>query len=86
MSHDATTGPEPPSCRADHDGCLTCGDVAVPLTAVEPGDVDVRCVDADGREEIVALELVGPVRPGDRVLVHARTAIARLSPPERTTT
>ena len=76
-------------CRID-DGCITCGDVAVPLTVVADGredarcrdDKDARCRDDEGREEVVALELVGPVRRGDRLLVHARVAIARLDSEE----
>lgn len=67
------------SCHLDTDGCLTCGDVAVPLVAVESGDTDVHCADDDGHRELVALELVGPARSGDHFLVHAGTAIARLS-------
>lgn len=68
-------------CRID-DGCITCGDVAVPLTVVFDGREDARCRDDQGREEVVALELVGPVRRGDRLLVHARVAIARLDSEE----
>lgn len=71
-----------PSCHLDTDSCITCGDVAVPLVAVESGDTDVHCADADGNRERVALELVGPARSGDRFLVHAGTAIARLSTPD----
>jgi hydrogenase expression/formation protein HypC len=64
--------------RAAGDACLTCGDVALPLVAVEDGGADVRCRDLEGRTELVAVELVGDVRAGDRLLVHAGTAIARL--------
>ncbi len=60
------------------EGCITCGDVAVPLTVVEATDPDARCRDDQGREELVATELVGAVRPGDRVLVHAGVAIELL--------
>ena len=66
-----------PVCRAEP-GCITCGDVAVPLTVLEVLDCDARCRDEQGREELVATELVGDVRPGDRVLVHAGVAIERL--------
>lgn len=59
-------------------GCITCGDVALPSTVLEAGDVDVRCRDDDGRVEIVSVELIGPVTPGDRLLVHAGTALRRL--------
>jgi hydrogenase expression/formation protein HypC len=60
------------------DGCITCGDVAVPLEVVEVVGPDARCRDAAGREELVATELVGPVAPGDRLLVHAKVALERL--------
>lgn len=65
-------------CSID-DGCLTCGDVARPLTVVEVVDADARCRDDAGREEWVATDLVGPVTPGDRLLVHARVAIERMA-------
>lgn len=67
-------------CSVEDPGCLTCGDVAVPLTVVSIDAVgDSRCVDDDGRAEVVATDLVGPVAPGDRVLVHAGVAIARIT-------
>jgi hydrogenase maturation factor len=59
-------------------GCITCGDVAVVLTVTTVEGSDARCRDAQGREELVAIELVGDVTPGDRVLVHAGVAIERL--------
>lgn len=66
-------------CGLDDHGCITCGDVAVPLTVLRASDSgDAVCEDADGRTEIVATDLVGPVAAGDRVLVHARVAIARM--------
>ena len=61
------------------DGCITCGDVAVPLTVLDIDGPDARCRDEQGREEIVATELVGAVAPGDRILVHAGVAIERLA-------
>ena len=83
------TGPGPiPGIAASYDfdsavcdireGCITCGDVAVPLTVVETGELDARCRDDEGNEELVAIELVGAVAPGDRLLVHAGVAIERL--------
>jgi hydrogenase maturation factor len=65
------------ACSADA-GCITCGDVAVVLTVAAVDGSDARCGDAQGREELVAIELVGDVGPGDRVLVHAGVAIERL--------
>jgi hydrogenase expression/formation protein HypC len=68
----------PSACSLDDDGCITCGDVAVPLTVVEAGSADARCRDDLGREEVVAVDLVGAVTPGDRLLVHAGVALERL--------
>jgi len=68
------------------EGCITCGDIAVPLTVVAIAGMDARCRDEQGREEMVAVELVGAVAPGDRVLVHAGVAIELLrmdGPPAR---
>ncbi len=65
------------SCFAEP-GCITCGDVAVVLTVASTDGADARCRDEQGREELVATELVGAVVAGDRVLVHAGVAIERV--------
>lgn len=67
-----------PTCSAEP-GCITCGDVAVALTVADVRGSDALCRDDQGREELVATELVGEVGPGDRVLVHAGVAIERLA-------
>ncbi len=64
-----------PACQP---GCITCGDVAVPLQVLE---VDrerelALCQDREGRRETVEIALVAPVAAGDELLVHAGTAIA----------
>jgi len=41
---------------------------------------DACCRDEEGRTETVAVELVGPVGVGDRLLVHAGVAIEVLAP------
>ena len=64
-----------PAC---HDGvCITCSDTAVEVTVVELLDLGFAVVDTgSGREEVsVALVSAGV---GDRILVHAGEAIARL--------
>jgi hydrogenase expression/formation protein HypC len=76
-----TAGSEATACAVT-DGCITCGDVAVPLTVLAVTGADARCRDADGNEELVATELVGTVAAGDRLLVHAKVAIARLGEDE----
>ena len=73
----AGTTPRPTACASDSP-CLTCGDVAVPVTVVGPaagGGFDMLCRDDAGRFETVATELVGPLGAGDRLLVHAGVAI-----------
>jgi hydrogenase expression/formation protein HypC len=60
------------------EGCLVCGDVAVPVTVVETGNPDAICEDAGGRRAVVGIELVAPVERGTRLLVHGGVAISRL--------
>jgi hydrogenase maturation factor len=65
-------------CRTDS-GCITCGDVAVALQVISVEADTALCRDLEGREEQVALELVGDTWPEDWLLVHAGTALARLT-------
>ena len=76
---DTASAPEP-TCDYTT-GCITCGDVAIPLTVlrVDEGRGLALCEDEDGRRETVETDLVAPVAQGDRLLVHAGTAIARLT-------
>jgi hydrogenase maturation factor len=60
------------------DGCLVCGDVAVPVTVVEAAHPDALCEDEHGQRGAVGVELVAPVMTGERLLVHGGVAIARL--------
>jgi len=62
------------------EACITCGDRALPLQVVAPGSEPglARCADPQGREEEVDVGLLGPVATGERLLVHAGAAIARL--------
>jgi hydrogenase expression/formation protein HypC len=64
-----------PACEP---GCITCGDVAVPLrvVAVDEQRELALCQDDRGRRETVEIALVAPVAAGDELLVHAGTAIA----------
>ena len=66
-------------CGSQH--CVTCGDDGVPMTVLR---VDGRralalCRGEDGSHATVEVALVSPVAPGDELLVHAGTALARLS-------
>jgi len=68
------------NCEEERDGCVTCGDIAIEMT-VERADADrglALCRDAAGNRETVETALVPPVGGGDRLLVHAGTAIALL--------
>jgi hydrogenase assembly chaperone HypC/HupF len=62
-------------------GCITCGDVAIPLRVVRLDEERglALCADDEGKSETVEIDLVAPVAPGDRLLVHAGTAIAKLT-------
>ena len=60
-------------------GCITCGDVAVEVTVVAVEGDNAR-VELDGAREDVAVELVAPVAPGDRLLCHAGVALQNLGP------
>jgi hydrogenase maturation factor len=59
----------------DPDHCITCSDEGVEMRVLAVDDEGLaRC---DGGE--VVTDLVGRVEPGDRVLVHAGVAIARVA-------
>lgn len=67
-----------PTCGSQH--CITCGDDGVEMQVLRVDDARglALCADADGQHCTVETALVDPVAPGDRVLVHAGTAIAAL--------
>lgn len=69
--------PDPPFCSVV-DGCLTCGDVAVPVTVIEAGTPDALCEDPHGQRGTIGIELVSPVTVGETLLVHGGVAISRL--------
>ena len=59
--------------------CITCSDEAVEVTVltVDAAQDLALCETPDGRRETIEIALVSPVRPADRLLAHAGTAIAR---------
>jgi hydrogenase assembly chaperone HypC/HupF len=67
--------------RCDHDEhCITCGDVAVEMKVLRVDDErGLALCEAEGEKETVEIELVGPVTPGDGLLVHAGTALQRVA-------
>ena len=58
----------------DADHCITCSDEGLEMRVLEARDDGIALCDGGD----VMTELVGPVRAGDRVLVHAGVAIARV--------
>jgi hydrogenase expression/formation protein HypC len=73
-------------CVAAH-GCITCGDVAVPMRVLE---IDreralALCSNPEGGHSSVEITLVEPVAQGDVLLVHAGTALSRAAE-QRTST
>ena len=66
-------------CGSTH--CITCGDDGEPMTVIA---IDERrglalCEGEGGQRHSVETALVGPLTGGDRLLVHAGTAIATLA-------
>ncbi len=66
------------SCDDFH--CITCSDEGVEMrvVAVDEQRSTALCVATDGARQTVEAALVSPLAPGDRVLVHAATALVRL--------
>lgn len=60
--------------------CVTCGDdgEAMTVVSVDPPRGLALCAGDGGTCSTVEVALVEPVAPGQRLLVHAGTAIARL--------
>jgi hydrogenase maturation factor len=67
------------ACGPHESHCITCGDEAVPVKVLKIDTVRelALCAGADGAHTTVEIALVAPVAPGDELLVHAGTAIAR---------
>jgi hydrogenase maturation factor len=67
----------PGTCFEEH--CITCGDVGVAMTvlAIDTGRGLALCEQSAGERSTVEIGLVDAA-PGDRLLVHAGTALARL--------
>ena len=64
--------------------CITCADEGVPMrvVAIDEERGLALCAAPDGERSSVEIALVGPVAPGDALLVHAGTALTRLDPAE----
>jgi hypothetical protein len=73
---DASRVPSDDEVVAEH--CITCGDIATEMTVLRVDEARdlALCAADDGRHETVEIALVAPVRPADRLLIHAGTALA----------
>jgi len=69
-------------CDHDH-SCITCGDEAVEMRVLLVDDARALalCETAGGERSSVEIALVAPIGGGDRVLVHAGTALQRIEVP-----
>jgi hydrogenase expression/formation protein HypC len=66
----------PPAVPECHDDvCVTCSDIAVPVTIVRLLEDGLAVVDTGSGQEEVSVAFVSAA-PGDTVLVHAGEAIA----------
>ena len=76
------SGDAPADFRFASRHCITCGDDGEPMTvvAVDRERGLALCSSDDGLQATIETALVEPVIAGERLLVHAGTAIARLQP------
>ena len=60
--------------------CITCSDEGTPMTVlrIDANRSLALCEDAEGARASVEIALVEPVADGDRLLVHAGTALVHL--------
>jgi hydrogenase maturation factor len=68
----------------DPQHCVTCADEGVGMTvvAVDEDRGLALCAARGGERASVEIALVGAIAPGDALLVHAGTALARLEDEE----
>jgi len=78
MTDSELASPRAPECHDDV--CITCSDVAVPVTVMELLDDDLAIVDTTGLDHTASAEEISvalvTAAVGDMVLVHAGEAIA----------
>ena len=66
------------SCTLDQDGCVTCGDMAVPVRVLDLTGQEALCEDRLGQRARIAVDFVPGVTAGDVLLVHLGVAIVRV--------
>jgi hydrogenase expression/formation protein HypC len=69
----------PSYCTLDHDGCVVCSDVGIPVRVVSVKGDDALCEDAAGNRARIAVELVAPVWVGEALLTHGGVAIGKIA-------
>jgi hydrogenase expression/formation protein HypC len=77
--------PQDSYCTLDHDGCVVCSDVGIPLRVVSIEGDDALCEDAVGNWTEIAVELVAPVTVGEVLLTHGGVAIAKVQKADKLT-
>jgi hydrogenase maturation factor len=70
------------AARHPEAGCITCGDTAVELAVIGVDEERglALCANGEGEQETVEIALVLPVAAGERLLVHAGTALQKMAP------
>ncbi len=68
----------PNNCTLDHDGCVVCSDVGIPVRVVSVKGDDALCEDVAGNRAEIAVELVAPVQVQEILLTHGGVAIGRV--------
>lgn len=65
------------SCTLDHDGCVVCSDIGIPVRVVNMQGDDALCEDTAGNQAMIAVDYVEGIQVGDVLLTHAGVAIGR---------
>lgn len=78
MMEEKKSSPLPGFCTLEHDGCVVCSDVGIPVRVLSVEGEDALCEDAAGNRAQIAVELVAPVRAGEVLLTHGGVAIGRV--------
>jgi len=69
------------ACTLDQAGCLTCGDVAVPVRVLNLKGSSALCEDRLGNRAEIAIDFIAHrLRPDDVLLAHGGVAIAAVQP------
>ena len=64
--------------RGEDGHCITCSDEGTPVRVLELAEGTARCVADRGVIRAIAVDMVGGVEPGERLLAHVGVALTRL--------